>query len=435
MRGGALLVVCAVTACGGSGVVVEIFAPDGMQLDRVELWVAYDPCYDCPEGVGWQSDGERARGDIYYLRDEALVAAAPQGDRWVLHLDAVAGNRDPGWIAVAGYHGDQVTAIKVLRDVHIPSTTVAIWQVYLHAAEPASTDVTTAPNDAARDHRALVWARPPTPALAEPTGCLAYQAWNGDGWDTEYFVPPSDPDCDGIPPDRECSEFWYHYKPQGGRCATSDPTLAGACIAGVSACADGVSTDRSCHEDPTQLATCLPDIVCEQCSDAIPVDDCVTSAVEAGVAADSTLHFHCGFDRSIESTPCQDQKALLRLPRDPVPAAATCGTIALHYLDQPFGTAASELVFGTQPAQATFEVSTTDETCVYELTWTSGNQQAFANPVTFLIDVLYTNGTHAIYPVQILPTGQTIDCSAVPPLHDCTAGGPLDDGVTRCAMH
>lgn len=432
MRGGALLVVCAVAACGGSGVDVQIIAPDGMQLDRVELWVAYDPCYDCPNGIAWQSDGERASGDIYYLRDEALVTAAPQGDRWVLHLEAVAGNRDPGWIAVAGFHGDQVAAIEVLRDVHIPSTTVAIWQVYLHAAEPASTDVTTAPSDAARDHRALVWARPPTPALAEPTGCLAYQAWNGDAWDTEYFVPPSDPDCDGIPPETECSEYWYQYKPLG-RCVTdAGATLPGACVVGRSPCADGITSDRTCGEDPPALPTCLPDEVCSTCGDEVPADACVSDAIGAGIATDTLLHYHCYFDANGEGAPCPDQAALLQFPI----ANATCATPLLHYLDRPFTEPQSVLVFGTAPAQVKLSLTTdTSMPCHYALNWIAGTQDTFASGLTFLVEVPYTNGLRALYPVEILPSNQTITCTDPPAPHTCEPGGPTDDGLVRCAEH
>ncbi|HEY5944355.1 MAG TPA: hypothetical protein VIV40_02640, partial [Kofleriaceae bacterium] len=197
MRWGALFVACVAAACGGgTGVDIDIFVPDGVKVDRVELWVAYDDCSDCPNGVAW-TQTERTTGDIYFLRDEGLIKAEQKTDRWVLHLDVVPGNSDPPWIAVVGYEGGKATAVKVLRDVHIPVSKVVVWQVYLHAAEPATNDTTTPPPaDGSRDYRAHVWARAPTPALAEPTGCLAYQKWNGATWNTEYFVPRSDPDCD-----------------------------------------------------------------------------------------------------------------------------------------------------------------------------------------------------------------------------------------------
>src|SRR5688572_20795401 len=159
-----------VAACGGTGIDIEIFVPDGTNVDRVELWVAYEYCTDCPNGVAW-TQTERATGDILFLRDEMLIKAEPIGEKWVLHLDADAADSEPHSIAVVGYEGTKVSAVRVLPDVYIPTSSVRIWRVYLAPAGLATTKVDLAPVDGI-DHRAHVWAREPTPELTQPTGCL-----------------------------------------------------------------------------------------------------------------------------------------------------------------------------------------------------------------------------------------------------------------------
>jgi hypothetical protein len=433
MRWGALLVGCVVAACGGgTGVDIEIAAPTGVPVDRVELWVAYDQCYDCPNGIAWTQD-DRASGDIYFLRDEGLIQAEPRGDTFVLHLDAAQGNADPPWVAIVGYDKDKASAVRVLHDVHIPSTKVVVWKVDLYPAAPASTDVATAPKDAAIDHRAHVWNRAPTPELPAPTGCLAYQKWTGSEWETEYFVPKTDPDCDGVPPEKECSEFWYQYKPFG-RCVTdAGTTLPGACIIGNSPCADGVSSDSTCREEPAKPITCLPDAVCAKCAGEIPADFCAPSAIDDAITNDTTFHYHCGFDATAEGTACQQilQKVTLRAPM----LSATCASPLMHFVDDPFGNPQSSLVFGTAPNVAKFTAHATTEPCVFDVTWEAGTVQAFIGNVSFLLEVPYTNGTRALYPVQITPTNQTITCALPPPVHECLPGGPIDDGVAACATY
>lgn len=155
MRRGAL-VLAGLAACGGGiGVDIEVYAPDHVTLDRVELWLAYDACSssDCPNGVAW-SEPDRASGDIYFLRDERVVAAKQQDDRFVLHLEAVPGHQDPYWVGVVGYAGTEAKAVKVLRSVHIPTNSVEIWKVYLHAADPATTELSIAPSDSGQPYRA-----------------------------------------------------------------------------------------------------------------------------------------------------------------------------------------------------------------------------------------------------------------------------------------
>jgi hypothetical protein len=430
MRRGAFLVGCILAACGGgTGVDIDVIVPGDVKIDRVELWVAYDQCYDCPNGVAWDQAG-RATGNIYFLKDEAAIKAVLQGTKWVLHLDASSGLLDPPWVAVVGLQNDgKVNAVKVLRDVHIPASTVVTWQVYLHKATEATTDVMTPPPDPLVDHRAHVWQRGPTAELSEPTGCLAYQHWDGSSWQTEYFVPKTDPDCDGIPVDKECSEFWFNYKPSISACVIdAGVRLPNTCIVGVSLCADGVSSDRACVAAPDPL-TCVSDAICDHCGDEIPVDGCVRSAIENAIAADAGAHYHCNFDATTEGAPCPGQQIALQLPY----SNARCGTPVMHTLDKPFTEPSGSLVFGTAPNVAKFSLKpNTAFPCLVNIEWTGGTTEAFKDGVKFLLDVPYDNGTRALYPIEIRPTNMQVDCS-MSSLASCEPGGPVGDGVVHCA--
>jgi hypothetical protein len=428
MRWGALLLTAVLAACGGgTGVDIDIIVPGDAKITRVELWVAYDECFDCPEGVGWTA-GERARGSIYFLRDEQIVKAVQQGERWVLHLDADSDFADPPWLAIVGFDGDKITAAKVLRDVRIPVSTVVTWQVYLHPAQQATTDLVTPPVDPAFDHRAHVWARSPTPELREPTGCLAYQAWDGASWETEYFVPKTDPDCDGIPLEVECSEYWFEYRPGVSACVLdAGAALPNTCVLGSSLCADGLSTDRTCRLT-LETMTCLSDAICDHCSDNIPADDCVREAVESAIAVDTTAHYHCDFDTSSNGEACPGQTLNLQLPF----SVAQCGTPKLHYIDRPFTDPMDALTFGVAPTTAKFGIKpNATGPCLVNIEWLGGTMEAFKDGVVFLIDMPYDNATRALYPVQLRATNTTIQCPALP--GKCDPGGPMGDGVVHCA--
>lgn len=431
MRRVSLVIACMLAACNsGRGVDIEIYAPDGVALDRVELWVTYDECYDssCPNGVAW-TPGERADGYIYYLRDEAIVKAEPRGDRFVLHMEAAPDHADPSSIAIVGFTGDKATAVKVMHYVHIPINSVEIWRIYLHAADPATTDLDTPPpHDVAHEYRAHVWARQPTPALAEPTGCLVLQAWDDykHTWKTEYFVPDSDPDCDGQTV--ECNDHWYNYK-TGGRCVTDTGlALADVCGIGISACADGVSSSTTCSNDPMLVFTCLPDDFCKRCDGEVPADACIEHAVDKGLEEETLPHYSCAFDAPLDGLPCSEQHLTLQLPM----TQATCATPQLHYLDKPFGQGVSQLVFGPPSNQVKLSVTAPTATCAVEVHWTAGKLAMYPDGIAFLLEVPYTNGKNAMYPIVVRPSNQTITCTGGL-AGGCVRVASMNDRVDRCA--
>jgi hypothetical protein len=418
-------------ACGGTGIDLDIYVPDGAKVDRVELWVAYEHCHDCPNGIAWTA-GARASGDIFYLHDEKVVKAESQADRWVLHLDAEPEFSEPYSIAIVGYDGAQVSAVRVLRDVFIPTSTVAIWRTTLHPAAAATTDLDTAPVDPSLEHRAHVWARVPTADLADPTGCLVYQEWDGSTWGTEYFVPKSDPDCDGVPPELECSDFWFQYRPSVATCVSDRLQLESTCVLGRSSCADGVSNDASCYGDAQRVTTCLPDAYCERCGDELPADTCIAGATESAHSSGALAHYDCVYDVPSTGAPCPDQHVQLQLPY----VSSFCGQVGMHYLASPFSDEKTELVFGSPGSQVKFKAALrglTSEPCLVDIFWLGGTKDAFKDGVTFLLSVPYDNGKRAYYPVWVAPMGSTVSCTAAPNPPVCMYKGPVDDGFANCA--
>ena len=428
MRWGVVALLC-IAACGGSGVDLDIFVPDGVKVDRVEVWVGYGQCgtSDCPDGIAWTSSA-RTQGDIYFLEDERLIAAEQQGDRWVLHLDVAKGLADPTTITFVGFDGDKVSAVEQLNYPHVPVAHVEIWQIYLHPADIPTMQLTTAPADPTRDRRALVWVRQPTPDLAAPQSCLIYQNWDGSRWDTDFVVPKSDPDCDGFAPDKECNDFWFQYKNSGG-CVT-DQLLAGTCVLGTSTCEDGVSNDRTCSHEPSGITSCVPDVFCAKCGDQIPAEACAPAAARDAHVDNTLFHYDCAVDATTEGTNCLDQHVQVVLPSG---GTRACSTVAVHYIDKPFSEPQTQLVYGTAPIVKVTPAlnKTTGNPCVVDLYW-FGNASVFNSGLVFIVEVGYDNNTRAFYPIEMKRSSQPILCTQVM-LRECVQSGPANDGVSACA--
>ncbi|NVB84470.1 MAG: hypothetical protein HOV81_39210 [Kofleriaceae bacterium] len=288
MRWGVIALACA--ACGGQGVDLEIDAE--VTFDRVELFVTYDVCRDdngaaCDQGIGWPNQTSRPPGTIYVLRDDEKLISSTKidGGSAVLHLEAASGFEDTKAIAVAAYQGNKVVAATVLWSPRIPLHSAERWKVHLDTTEDASVKLHEDPGDKPH-HRALAWPREASPDVPDPSdyaSCFVYQEWNGSEWDSKYFVPESDMDCDGSPPD--CTPFWNHFDPEAARCVTKTP-VAGFCALGTPACA-GETPGTTCT--PTTPGTCMPQEVCAQCGDATDLAACIRDQVTNATSLDALL--------------------------------------------------------------------------------------------------------------------------------------------------
>ena len=428
----AAFVVLCLAACSGRGVEIEVFTEDGSKIDRVELYLAYEQCNDCPRGVGWPGARSRPEGNIYFFKDEQRVAADVQPDgSFALHLTADTGYTDPPWVAVVGFAGDKATSIKILRDVHIPRTHVERWQVYLHPALLASEDVST-PGPMSPTYRALEWRRAPTTELSDPAGCVAYQKFDQGQWMTEYFVPKSDPDCDGLEP--ECSPYWYAFNKDRlpATCATAsgDTTLPGVCRAGTTLCADGQTSSSACMPG----VVCMPSEICSSCSSDVPVDSCITQTL---TATDSTAPYaSCPFTPDAATTdkfPCTNSTNVATLD---VPAMGSlCTAVAFRAMDDPLGNPSGELKLGDQLGTV-FQVhlGTGRDPCQILITWQEGSATPFASGAKALLDITYANTKHVLYPVN-LTAAMPITCTGATTITTtCTneMRASTQDSMWRC---
>jgi len=414
---------------------MQVFTEDGSKIDRVELYLAYEQCHDCPSGVGWPGARSRPAGNIYYLKDEARVSAELQGDgTFALHLTAEPGYTDPPWVAVVGFVGDKPTAIKILRDVHIPRTRVDVWKVYLHPATLASEDVSSAAPSPT--YRALAWRRAPTSELPDPAGCVAYQKYDNDGWTTEYFVPESDPDCDGLEP--ECSPYWFAFNKDRlpASCVTaSDTLLPGVCRVGITLCADGQTSSAACSDNVASPGLfCVPGEVCASCDASIPVESCIGQTL--GATDSRAPYATCPFtydDTSVDKMPCSNSvhEATLSIPA----MGSLCTAVAFHTLADPLANPSGELKLGIQ-TQTVFQVrlGLAHDPCEIKITWQQGSATPIVNGVRALLEVGYETGNRVLYPVELhatagitCPAGTTIATT-------CTTESPTTtpESMWRC---
>ena len=371
MRWGVVALVC-VAACGGQGVDLEVDAD--VAFDRVELFIAYDHCYEkngnpCEQGIGWPDQIARPPGSVFVLRDdERLISTTKIVDgAAVLHLEASAGFEEPKAIAIAAYEGTRVVAATIVWDARIPIHSAERWKVHLQTTDVASTKTNVAPGAEAPNHRALAWPREVGPDLPDPSdyaGCFVFQEWTGSEWDSKYFVPETDMDCDGAPPD--CTPYWNHYNPMFARCAAKQ-AVSSFCVLGTPTCS-GETPGTMCA--PNMPMTCLPAQVCASCEGAPDLDGCVKNLLDAGISStltgakcrfqvDSNTQGPCttsmyGSTAQLDlPVPCPNAMAVLRDPSMPLSAGSS--TI-------------------TTPEGAVYEVTATSDltTCTVGIAWKSG---------------------------------------------------------------
>jgi hypothetical protein len=436
-----LLVIALLTACGsGTGLAIEIYPEDdAAKFDRVELFLAYDTCYesDCATGIAWPAQQTRPDGTIRLFRDERRIAAEydEKAQRATIHLTVSYGYQDPSALAIVGYKDKDIVAIKVIHDAHIPLATGEVWKVYLHHSIKASTVVDPQPDMPKDIFRALEWDRAPTVDNDDPAGCIVYQKWEEGEWNTEYFVPKSDPDCDGKQP--ECSPYWYDFNLGGAHyaCAmTTDVELDGVCHIGSSACIDGRSATSECGPDGLPRR-CLADELCRQCSDAVPVESCLSRAFASPTTSDGTVMpysecaFHPNFDDPNKSV-CSggDQKALLTMPV----SGSLCTAVELHTLATPIASTgtADVVIGGTADVRFSAQITDAGTQCMIAIYWKSGSAIVFSSGVILIVRIAYANGNTLFYPVKLYPDDQS--CKTAGTLTNCVNKGPASDQMFRC---
>ncbi len=426
MRWGLVAMFCA--ACGGQGVDLEVDAD--VTFDRVELFLTYDVCRNqngeaCDQGVGWPNQSSRPPGTIYVLSDdEKLISTTTlEGSSAVLHLEAVAGFEEPKAIAIAAYRGNHVVAAHVLWGSRIPLHSAERWKVHLLPTDDASVKIHEPPPLDAPLHRALAWPREASPDVPDPSGyagCFVFQEWTGAEWASTYFVPDSDKDCDGTPPD--CTPFWNHFNPAMARCVTKSGT-AGFCTLGTPTCSDETPGTTCMANTPI---TCLPQEVCTQCSDTTDLGACLRDQVadaNSGLFTYAECRFALDADTQGPCTGMSGNKLVYKI-LTPCPN----GNPLLREPAMPFSGGTTKV---TTPDGAELAVSATSDaqSCFVELEWKQG---------TIAMDYTYVLVVNLPLRQMLVPVTFGLDapmtlCPTTPEPGACVVHGPgAQDSLFQC---
>ena len=411
-----------VAACGGQGLDIEVHGD--MPFDTVELYIAYDTCHECA-GVAWPGAQQSTDAEsVYLLKGDEMVVRTTEleGKSAILHLEASSGFDKTTAIAVVGYKAGEIVGIRVMYDKAIPRDDQEKWSIELRDISRADTDVTTPPPDGQPAYRALAWPREASPTVPDPTGyasCLAYQEWNGDGWKTQFFVPETDTDCDGAPPD--CDPLWAH-RPLGTAKCVGHPMVTGltnACVLGTKTCVDESST-QACT--PQTQVLCVPGAVCDACADADNLLSCLKNNVpqpssfpETSMVPMMVCPFVPDPDNVTPNGPCVQSQFNGEHMTFVVPGACNSSSAVLRPLSAPFSGGSPTITIGGTAVMTVHAIGGTSS-CSIGLDWTEG---AANNPQTVLLALRYglrevlvpiyvgfkTNATCPLAPQPCMPIG------------------------------
>lgn len=445
MRSWMLALACVAACGGGQGVDLEIRG-DSVALDSVELYIAYDKCHndddsEC-EGVAWPQAQARVPGTVYVLKgDEKVVRTSELVDgAATIHLEASEGYEYTKAIAIIGYQGGRPVGVKLIHSAIIPLDDQEKWLVKLDEVGQATTDVMTPPAQGAPQRRVHTWLREKSPTLPDPTGyagCLAYQRWSGSGWEVSYFVPSTDTDCDGVPPD--CDPLWAHRPLGSAKCVTkpSVAALANTCVLGIQACADETS-QQSCTPATTPLI-CMPDVVCASCADSDSLLTCIKEEVATPSGSSAVPFMNCSFipnpDAVTPNGPCEQTQVGGERMTFSVPGVCSSTNPAnlalLRPMFAPFSGGSSTITIGGT-ATMTVHATPGSNNCNISLDWTAGEGktpqvvllalQYGARQVLIPVSIGFRTATCPISPLPCEPSGNWPAGGGGDPVFACTQG-------------
>jgi hypothetical protein len=439
MRWAALL---CLAACGGeTGVAIEIRSEQ--PLASVEVFVGHeiicskiDGVEDCELGVAWLPNQLVPPGISYKtMREkagvEARVEAVSVGDHFEVHLQALSGYDDPRVIVIVGLDA-QGTPVAVARlyeyeHAHIPTHSSERWVVTLAPARLATQSFRDGPALGEPTWRAAVWGREGVDNPAGAARCAVVQEWHeGDHeWKGSFVVPESDPDCDGE--SIECDEYYFNVNQGVAPTAAiacvgqSLDVLDSPCMVGATTCADGVSDSRVCT--PRRPGVCVPDAVCDACSDPFSLRACVANAVKV---RDDIAHSECAFHSdATTSAACSTFYQILTLGIGTEAFDVRLGTDALTKID-----VQGRFTVG----EAIMEVALKDFTTgKFEVFFKEGRAPAGTRQWIILgVYPLGSLGPVILVPVRLDFTG-TSTCSSVDfTSSECTNVGIATDNMINC---
>lgn len=437
----------------GQGVDIQITADK--PLTSAELWLAYDYCHiddqtKC-DSIGWPGVKDRLSGTVFTLGDDEKVFHADVvGGIAQIHLDAIPDANKPLAIGIVGYSGTDVVGAKLLQDVEIPLHDQARWEVALNDASGTPTTDTMADptKTSVPGTNAYVWDRQKSATLTDPTGyagCLAFQKWTGAMWETWYFVPKSDTDCDGDPPD--CNPYWYNAPVNSAKCVSqnSNTLPPNVCAVGAMTCRSETEDDKcvpqvapmicvgsavcSACEGSSDLATCLKNqlISATPLQPAVPTQVCKMFVTDTGPCINTTA-----------TTPGWTQRFVV--PGMCAPPGIGTETAQIRALTMPFSGGGASAVL-SNGATVNVHASGTSSGCIVDVTYTAGVPPAGA--VGVVLAVFYGAAHEILVPIvfDFAPPpgglcsngGNQVTCEARGPWPMPVMGGP-GDSMFGCAI-
>jgi hypothetical protein len=382
-------------ACGGEGVALQITSEE--PIDRVELFVVSEECsgddISCMTGVGWDTHLTPPAGDVRYMLDDKVIETTLfDGDSTaVLSLEVASEAFQPQAIALVGFREGQPVAATMLKNVRVPTSRQEIWHVHLsQAGSVADPRLPPSTDGEVRVHR---WPR--RNHEIGHAGCLVFQLWDADRmqWQSHYFVPKSDPDCDDQPV--ECDAHWFDRNVGEIASCVTDTTVGvpGGCMVGTMPCSDGTSSSTSCQRDPERSNICLADVLCDKCSDSASVEACAIAEVTSN---SSLVAYECELtpDATATEGPCTQSGNTVALE---LPGGCIGGT--LHEADDPLGVKPSTATVMLGDVTIVFSFFDDGSRCHVGLTWVEG--ASVMNPGGYIVvDVWYAE-RHVLLPVEI----------------------------------
>jgi len=283
----ALVVLCLASACGDTGLMLEIHAGTS-DVTSVEVFIPKDVQDD---HMGLPMAAKKTAGTVYELADR--VTATVSGDTQILlqpgSIDSVPE------LLVLGYDANHLAVrysdvYDPAGPIQLPHTHADTIKVNLEAiaevpvAGATMGDPTTGPRLARWSHA----------MLDDPSGdCVALLTDNGrGGFDGTFFSASADDlDCDNAQP--ECDDTWYlkavpaQTPPDNPLCVRDDrtPDTMDACRVGnTGACMDNVGDCSAI----TDIPICVPAALCNKCNDQID-----PSCYMDGITDDATPYIQC----------------------------------------------------------------------------------------------------------------------------------------------
>ncbi len=354
----------ALVACD-DGIFIEVKAPPGMHLDRVELIVGNRDCSIGRDGAQRSCNGVQPPGftehlgdvgDVFFRDDEARdYSAAAENGTASFQLEVGEGELQ---IIAIGTAGDTVTGAAVMVTVDLSKHPVR----YVTELLPAE-DLENHPSSRT-GAGVKIWRRSDKIACA---GVDDYESSRGP----VFIVPESDPDCDEITQQPECDPLahltpGFAPDPSDPKCAAQFPATSdggNACMLGGPGCSEMPVARSQC----ATTNVCVPSAMCSMCSGNSFDESCATMVFKSPATAHATCTFGVERDANNEFIACTNSEARAPLAIDPAIKRACLGPPLLAEIGRSGFAATVDI--DQNGHVVTFGAENHSALCTFDITW------------------------------------------------------------------